>query len=219
MLQVSYFYQYLLQFQRLPMGDLGEIVLKKKAATLRMLDKQIEPPAYHLEFVHSTPNMVDFITWLSARLSISYQDVEMSINIYIQYLKQVLDKDGKLHWNQMGDWVINDSGQIVFRGSFEMIAGYDTLSAEKLIRENAGHQVLIGDRTYSGEQLQHLLQQNKKKPLKNITIIVAAAITIAAFFVILFSFITKPGFKYHHQYQMKIDPKGPQETYKLISAD
>lgn len=218
MLQVGFFYQYLMQFHHLPVGELGQIMINKKSAFLKVLDKKIDPPVYEVEFISNAADTNQFISWLADRLSVSIEDAEAALKKYIHYLKQILHKEGQLEWKHMGVWIINESAQIVFKVGDLAVPVNATLSAEKLIRENVAHEVLIGDRTYSGEQLAELLGKNKKKSLQN-NISVAAAFIGAAIIIVIFSMILIPGFMQSHQRQIKLMPQPATETYTIINAD
>jgi hypothetical protein len=219
MRQVDFFYQYLMNFHRLPMEDLGEIVLNKKSATLYVLDKKIEPPAFYLTHSLNSSNAHPFISWLAGRSSVSYEEAKIAITTYINYIKEILHKEGKMVWDQLGEWIMDDAGQIVFKGLDIDVYVPIAIPAEKLIRGSQAHEVLVGDRTYSGEQVQQLLEKNKKQAKSNTKNAVSSGFVVAAILVIMISFIMIPGFKQLHQRQIKLSPQRPIETYTIIKAN
>jgi hypothetical protein len=112
MLDVSLIYQYLFQFHRLSMEGLGEIALIRKPATLRMLDKQIDPPVYQIEFSNQSTDHRHFVNWISVRLSVSYNDAETLIKSYIQHMVFGLQDSGSIPWKNLGEWVRDQAGNI-----------------------------------------------------------------------------------------------------------
>jgi hypothetical protein len=219
MLDVSLLYQYLFQFHRLSMEGLGEIMLVRKAATLRMLDKQIDPPVYHIEFSHQCTENSHFVNWISERLSISCNDAESILKNYTQYLLLRLQDSGRVQWKNLGEWLQDQAGNIYFQGQQITLPGQISLTAEKLMRGNADHKVLIGDETYSGERLHALLEKNKKKLTQShSTLLIAGSIIVAAILV-LYCLVGIPGFTISHQMHSKLNAKKNQETYTIINAE
>lgn len=219
MLTAEIFYQYLMQFHRLPMGDLGEIRLSQKSAILHVLDKQITPTTFNIVYSDVNTNTDAFIDWLAFRLSVSTESAGALFVNYTDYLKKTLDEGATIEWKKIGEWGKDNNGHIYFNAASVRQLTEKMLPAEKLIRNNPQHEVLVGDRTYSGEQLQELLDKNKTKPVKN-EIRMAAVLSLAvAILCMLFSFIFIPGFNAAHQHQFKFVPKQSPKTYSIIKAD
>lgn len=219
MLGKGLMYEYLFLFNRLPLEEIGEIVLKRKSASLQMLEKQIAPPEYTVEFLNQSSENIHFVTWISDRLSVSNDAACTLLKQYILDLKNLIITNGRLEWKHLGEWMADSSGYIYFNGFKLSVPGHEVLSAKKLIRAKSTHEVLIGDQTYSGESLLKLLGKNKKNVSKSRLALVITALIVAAAAVVLFCLIYIPDFRFFHQAQSSLKPKQHLETYKLINAE
>jgi len=213
------FYQYLFQFHRLPLSGIGEIILKINPATLRMLDKEISPPTYHFEFSSLSGDDRHLISWLSNRLSVSLDKAEYFAKDYINNIKRIVIDNGRYEWKHIGEWMSDSSGLLTFTGFDISLHGQDVIPAEKLIRNQPSHKVLIGDQIYSGDQVHQLLEKNKKRSFKIQYYIVLASFIILTLSVALFCLINIPGFRFFHQAHSKLKVKPNMETYQIINSD
>jgi hypothetical protein len=201
------------------MEGLGEIALIRKPATLRMLDKQIDPPVYQIEFSNQSTDHRHFVNWISDRLSVSYNDAETLIKSYIQHMVFGLQDSGSMPWKNLGEWVQDQAGNIYFQGRSITLPGQISLRAEKLIRGNSDHKVLIGEQTYSGERLHALLEMNKKKFKKDHSKFVLAGSILVAVILVLYCLVSIPGFSKFHQFHSKLNTDKNLDTYKIINAE
>ena len=219
MLENSLLYQYLFRFHQLPLGALGMIEFTRQNAVLQMLDKQIRSPFHKVEYTPLSSDISPLLQWIARHLSVSLHEAESYLEQYIDTLKQHVTNTGKAVWKDLGEWELNESGALYFRVADLSVPEVQTIPAEKRIRAQATHEVLIGDQTYSGDALHQLLdnQKNKIKISRYVTY-VTIVITTAAVLITACLFII-PSMRHTHQKQMKLDINIPSETYKIIQAD
>ena len=209
---------YLFQFHRLPLPDMGTIVLRKQSAQLNPLEKKINPPTYILELNSSEIEIGELTEWLAMHLHTTSDEAFYTLKNYVQKIKDHLTHTDTFNWGALGLIGKTESGQFTFTGNELISQGHKTLQAEKVIRTNPEHEVLIGDRTYAGENLAQLLKSSKKEKMKSRDYLPALGI-IFFLLIIMYLFISDKYMFERHQQQFKLNVKTPPDTYIILSSD
>lgn len=180
---------YLLQNKSISIPGLGTIYVERTPAQADFVNRQLLPPAYHFRFdkYFDAPGK-DFFTFLAARSRV--EDFE-AIKIYNEWALQLRNNIGSQEYTDLqgvGALKRDDSGDIIFEPASPQQTFHLPVPAERIIRSNARHTMIVGDREVTNVEMSDYLQESARK--KNKWWIYAAIIAAAALIAIFIHFYT-----------------------------
>lgn len=155
--------------------------MERIPAQIDLPGRQIIPPATLLAFHTTLASADELIHWLAAKWGLDLQQAELK---YTQYIKnwQAELNDGKLvTWKGLGTWQANSEQVLSFQP--EMNPAYQGLPvhAQKVLRENAAHQVRVGEEHRSSVEMTALLNAKSKKVALDLWLGGAALLLVVVF--------------------------------------
>jgi hypothetical protein len=183
--------KYLLQYKRVTIPHVGSFQIRSKAAELDVADKKVLAPAFVTEYSGSDAVSEHQYHYIASILEQDRNSVTNEMVQFGQWLKERIVSD-TFKWNGLGT-LKNRRGEIVFEAEQMQIPSLGTIAAGKVIRENASHTVLVGEREHSSEEMTERLQvvhpETKKSHLHLIGwIVLVLAILAIIYFVYAGSF-------------------------------
>lgn len=178
------FIEYLSTTNRLPLLGVGELLMERIPAQIDLPGRQIIPPAFLLTF-HATPaNAEELINWLAAKWGLDQQQAELKYTQFINNWKAALIDDKLVAWKGLGTW--QASGEQVLSFQPEMNPAYEGLPvpAQKVLRENAEHQVRVGEEHRSSVEMTALLNAKSKKVTLDLWLGGAALFLVVVFWAL-----------------------------------
>ncbi len=160
--------QYLFEFKRLSLPPIGVFKLEHKMATTNVADSTIAAPTWIVDFnPHDTVVGMDnndrLVSWLAANRQISRDEAGEHLKQFVTDLQSRLNKGEVVDWPGLGILEQKD-GQVIFQSTALQISPFTDVTAKKVIRENASHQTLVGDRqTTTAEMREQLLLPDEKR--------------------------------------------------------
>lgn len=145
-------YKYLALYKNLNIPGIGNFAVKQTAPQLQFTDKKIEPPQTSVSFtpvVHPTNN--HFYTFLSREWGV---DKVIAIRKYKDEVENLLEelKHKKVcELEGIGTLHKNGDDNIAFTAAEQPFCFYPILKAERVVRKNAQHTVLIGEQEHIKE--------------------------------------------------------------------
>lgn len=174
---------YLLQNKSISIPGLGTIYIERTPAQSDFVNRQLLPPSYHFRFdkYFDAPGR-EFFTYLAARKNI--EDFE-AIKLYNEWalgLRNNIGTDHSAILEGVGTLKRDDSGDIVFEPSAMPQSYSITVPAERVIRSNEKHSILVGDRETSNVEMTGLLHDkvHREKESWWIYALILAAIALTA---------------------------------------
>lgn len=131
--------QYLLQYKRVTIPHVGTLEIHQQSAELNFVEKLLSPPRYTgvLKEEDAIPgHQLDYFSEVSGKDSAG---VQAELNTLGERLRRKMS-GGNFFWNGLGTIL---SGGLPFSLDFQPL---HTITAEKVSREDARHNVLVGDR-------------------------------------------------------------------------
>lgn len=201
--------RYFFKHKIVSIPHLGTLVLKEQPASLEIAEKIIHPPGYTITLNQSNSADDHQLKYLSGNLGYEYSVVQNNLS---EFGKNIA---GSLHtedffWRGIGKFRSID-GSIIF----EPTSGSHLLqpvSAQKVIRENVQHKVLVGDSTITSHQIDNAGYYKKKK--RSVRLLPYWIILLLGILFILFHFY-KEGFNTTSAgYKSTVAPKIPAPTYQ-----
>lgn len=210
--------QYLFQFHRLPLPELGTLVLTRHTAQLNMIDQMIEPGAYKVELRMNESDSRHLTEWLATHLNRSADEVVLILKDYVIKIKEHLNNAENLIWGNLGVMEKAESGHFIFQGNVLKPIGYESFHAGKVIRTNSELKVLAGDHTYVGRDLVELLRNTKRKKVSKKGQLTAISF-ILCFIIIIYALLVNKDIREKHQQHFNLNSKEAPKTYTILSSD
>lgn len=149
--------------KRLPLSGLGLLQTVTHPAQLDIGNRQLLPPVATIAFSADTATALteDMMEWLTARTGQSTRQVTQQYQGFIDELLSSLQKNKLVEWKGWGAWSQTDQGVISFTASPTPLAAAP-VPAEKIIRQDAEHQIRVGEDSRSSEEMARMLSKKKK---------------------------------------------------------
>lgn len=140
---------YLLQSRECSLEHIGTILISSKPAALYIAHKQILPPASEITFTEganqSSPGLIKYI---AQKKGYSADVAESILSDFCTEWKERIDTGEPFVFDTLGSLQKNNAGNIFFKSdqNYEFLK---PVTAERVIHQNAEHNVLVGDKEVS----------------------------------------------------------------------
>ena len=183
---------YLVQHKSLSIPGLGTIYVERKPAQSDFVNKQIIPPSYHYRFdrYFDAPDK-DFFTYLAAQKEIADYEAIRWYNEWAYELRNKIRTEQEVKWENVGVLRTDVSGEVVFEAKQNLISFLDPVPAERVIRSNAQHTMLVGDREVTNKAMTDYLNEETVYVEKESWWIYALILATVAVVVIFFHFFQR----------------------------
>lgn len=161
-------YQYLIFNEQLSLPGVGTISLQRTPARLDIANKVYLAPGYN--FVMDSSNdkpSKKLFDWLSDSLQISEWEAIRRVNEFSFDLKNKIASTGEVNWDHVGVLHRNETGNIVLDSLTIVSEAEGPVVAEKVIRENVQHTMLVGERERTSSEMEMLLLESGGKKKKD----------------------------------------------------
>lgn len=124
-----------------------------------MAERHFSPPSYFftLEKTDEIPQE-NLFSWLASHFKIAESEAVIRFNDFIFNLTRQLKEGKEIHWHKIGTLHKEFSGEIRFITANEKIEWLENVPAQKIIRENAEHRMLVGEAEKTSTEMSRLLQ-------------------------------------------------------------
>ena len=180
---------YLVQHKSLSIPGLGTIYVERIPAQSDFVNKQIIPPSYHYRFdrYFDAPDK-DFFTYLASQKEIADYEAIRWYNEWAYELRNKIRTDHEVKWENVGTLRTDVSGEIIFEPQPNLINFLHAVPAERVIRSNAEHMVLVGDKQLTTTAMNDYLHEETVYVEKESWWIYALILAAVAVVVIFFHF-------------------------------
>lgn len=179
---------YLLQKSSVSIPGLGTIYVERSPARSDFINRQLLPPSYHFRFdkYFDAPGK-DFFIFLASRKNIEDYEAIKLYNEWAHSLRNNIGTDQSSALEGIGVLKRDMSGEIVFEPENPPDALSVAVPVQRIVRTNAKHTMLVGDREVSNVEMTDYLHDevHKEKTSWWIYALIVAAIALTA---ILFHF-------------------------------
>ena len=186
-------YSYLLQHHSLGIPGLGTIFVERVPAQSDFVNRQLLPPSYHFRFnrYFDTPDK-EFFAYLAIQENLADYEAIRRYNEWAYELRSMIRSDNPVTLDKIGVLRKDHSGEILFDAERPVSIYYEPVPAHRVIRHQAKHTVLVGDRELSNQQAAEYLQEETIVEKESWWIY--AWILVAISLIILFFHFYKNGF-------------------------
>lgn len=186
---VSALNSYLVQHKRLSIPGLGTIYVERIPAQSDFVNKQIIPPSYHYRFdrYFDAPDK-DFFTYLAVQKEIADYEAIRWYNEWAYELRNKIRTQEQVEWENVGILKTDVSGEIVFEARPYLVSYLEPVPAERVIRTNAQHTMIVGDKEVTNKAMTDYLNVETVYVEKESWWIYALILTTIAVVVLFFHF-------------------------------
>jgi hypothetical protein len=191
-------YQFLIQYKRLSLPGVGSLIILRQPAQSDFFNKAFSAPAFSFAFdqKHDAPSKKLF-SWLSA------------------LLKNKLHEQKNIQWSGVGAFKTDEEGNIRFEPAAKKFVFEKDLIAEKVLRANPEHRMMVGEVEKTSSQMTELLSQPEEVKKSNWwvwpLILAIIAITFIGWYFSTHGLQTNSSGLQH-----KVNPGQTNSTYKLL---
>ncbi len=148
---------YLVQHKKVHIPHIGTFELLYKPAVLQFADRLIYPPSTEVLFLSEGNASKEQVHYLGSLLHLDERDAEEKLRHFGAHLKRRIE-DTAFEWKGFGKLALVD-GAIVFESTPSN--ALKPVAAHKIIRENAHHDVLVGERELHSSDVSYINESTK----------------------------------------------------------
>ena len=156
-------YEYLVLNKKLNVPGIGTFLLERKPAETDLTHREINPPAYSISLHHSSEIPAKkFFYWLAEKLHIQYHEAIVRFNGFAYDLKTQLAAGNKINWDNVGILSKGMAGEVRFESALKEYLFDPPVSAARIIREKAVHNVRVGEEEKTSAEMTEWLHPEEK---------------------------------------------------------
>jgi hypothetical protein len=177
--------KYLLQYKRVCIPHIGTFEIVQQSPQLSIADKLFTPPFFTIRYLHQDAvpeHQFNFFSWSDpSRKEILKEEL---FNFGAELKSRV--KDAPFQWNGFGT-LRYASDELVFEAHPIELDSLQRVPAEKVIRYNAEHSMLVGDQQMTRQQVNRVLHKKSSRWPSAIVIgWIILALTVVAIIILLY---------------------------------
>ncbi len=146
--------KYLFQHKSISIPGMGTIWMENISASLDATTRTVLPPSFYFRFdkYFDAPDK-DFFSYLAEKKQISEYEALRQYNEFAYSLRDRLNHLQEAIWDGVGELKRDSEGNIHFESALRNPFFLQPVPAEKLVRANAQHTLLVGDRERTSSEM------------------------------------------------------------------
>jgi hypothetical protein len=152
--------KYLLQYKRVCIPNIGTFEIVQHPAQLNVADKLIAPPVYTTRHIGSN-DVPEHQFHFFASAGLAKEELAHELFVFGERLKRRV-QNAPFHWKGFGT-LDYTSSELSFQPDEIWLEGLQSVPANKVLRENAQHNMLVGDQEMTSQQVTDVLNQAEYK--------------------------------------------------------
>ena len=155
-------YLFLIRYKQIELPDIGVVRVQTQPARIKFIDREVLPPVSSFTFsskVQGPPNKLT--NWVAHSLNISETEADSRLNHFINDIKNQLQDGKEVVWKGVGKFSKDLMNEIKFEPQEKTFGFQQAVIAEKVIRENARHAVLVGEREKTAAEYSEIIEERE----------------------------------------------------------
>jgi|tagenome__1003787_1003787.scaffolds.fasta_scaffold19609135_1 nucleoid DNA-binding protein len=175
-----YIHKYFALNKSLSLPGIGSFTVETQNAKLDFIDKTLHAPAYTIRYNKYDGADEKFYDFLARETGVEENDAMQNFKSFSDQLKEQLERDHRINLQGIGTLTTNGSGyDFVADNSVQKY--FPSITAERIIRQNAEHTVKVGEDERTSTQMhEHFQQRTVKEDNWFVHALILGAIGIAA---------------------------------------
>jgi len=158
------FCKYLILHKKASVPGLGVFFIERTPAKLDFANKIFLAPEVQINFkAQASADDYRLYTFISREQKIDATEAAVRYNAFVNKLRKNLAENSSLELPGIGVLSQNAEGKIFFKATV-LLDYLPPAAAERVIRENSEHHVLVGDSTRTKTQMKEVLADNLQEP-------------------------------------------------------
>jgi len=158
----QYIHKYFALHKTVSLPGIGSFTVETQPAKLDFIEKSLHAPLYHIRYNKYDKADENFYAFLSRETGVDETDAYGNFNNFLQQLKEQLDTDHLVMLEGIGTLTKNALGYS-FVGDETVQKYFPNATAEKIIREDAEHKVMVGETERTSTEMHEHYQSRKIK--------------------------------------------------------
>ncbi|HLA52496.1 MAG TPA: hypothetical protein VK618_04295 [Flavitalea sp.] len=185
--------EYLTQKKSFSLPGIGTIYIERVPAQSDFVNRQLLPPFYHYRFDrHFDSPDREFFIFLGARKGLEEQEAIRQYNEWTEQLRESLSSRKTSKLEGIGVLKKEAGGELRFEATNHPRSFDIKVHAERLIRSNASHHMLVGDRETTTVVMNDLLHDEHAVRERAWWIYVLVIIALVAVAALVYFFYNRP---------------------------
>jgi len=185
--------EYLIQKKSFSLPGIGTIYIERVPAQSDFISRQLLPPFYHYRFDrHFDLPDREFFIFLGARKGLVEQEAIRQYNEWAEQLRESLSSRKTSKLEGIGVLKKEAGGELRFEATNHPKSFDIKVYAERLIRSNASHHMLVGDRETTSVVMNDLLHDDHTVRKRAWWIYVLVIIVLLAMAALVYFFYNRP---------------------------
>ena len=151
-------YAYFIQRRTLSLPGIGTFDMNRISAQTDFANKKMLPPGFAISFNHheDAPDR-DLFDYISRKKQVEEWEAIRAVHDFALDLKSRVLKGEPVAWEGIGMLRPGVGKDIVFEAESLQYAFVPHVGAQRIIRQNASHAVMVGDREHTREEMSDML--------------------------------------------------------------
>lgn len=150
---------YLFQNKTCPIPGLGTLTVHVSGAKADFTNQQIAAPEPFIQFTDRETNAVGFLNYVAAKTHSNTYEVTEALNHFCDDLKKGISSHAKASLDGVGNFVVDNNGNIIFEQLVLPAAFRQPAFAERVIHPKSEHHILVGDKETTNTLMTELLSE------------------------------------------------------------
>lgn len=150
--------EYASQYHTINLPGIGTIGLEKSPARADFSDKMFYPPEEEWKLMDADyPNDESFIHFISQKKNISFADANEKLESFCSYIKNEINNSSEIKLPGIGILKNDGNGSVQLETVMSDTLLLKPVIAERIIRKDSEHTILVGDTEKTNFQMSELL--------------------------------------------------------------
>ena len=151
-------YKYLVLHKKASVPGLGVIYIETKPARLDFVNKLFVGPASHINFKADTfADDKRFYTFISHEQRVEVTEAAVRYSDFVNALRKKLAEESSVELPGIGVLSQRAEGDLFFKETVRIEEYFPPVTAERVIRDNAEHHILVGENTKTNTEMKEVL--------------------------------------------------------------
>jgi hypothetical protein len=157
--------EYLVEHHTLPLPGIGVLQAQPQPAIYDVADRSFQQPKLQIDFTafeegESFP-LQHLIGFIAVKKNVAEEDAFEMLQQYASDASAQLHANARLSWLPIGTFIKNNGTDITFQIA-ELVNGFAPLDTERVIREGASHNMMVGDTETTTTQMEAYLAETEE---------------------------------------------------------
>lgn len=143
---------------------LGHLNLCRIPAINDFIGKKILPFSYVIRFDRWEENIPEEQTaYIQKYTGLDKTQLEDQLRLLGEEMKSRLQQEGKIDWQGVGSFMLNENGEIVFHQKMNNTATHSDVRYKHVIREKVDHPVVVGEQETTLAEMEDYFEEKPKQ--------------------------------------------------------